>query len=55
MSIQNDQELFVTREKLRLLEQRVAALARETEGDNHVRELSPARLASLAMEAKNTT
>jgi hypothetical protein len=35
MSIHNDQELGVTREKLRLLEERVAALTRETDGDAH--------------------
>jgi len=47
MSIQNDQELSVTREKLRLLEERVAALTRETEGDTHVRELTLRSLKSM--------
>ena len=47
MSIQNDQELGVTREKLRLLEERVAALAHETDGDAHVRELTLRSLKSL--------
>jgi hypothetical protein len=40
MSIRNEQELAVTREKLRLLEERVAVLKRETDGDAHVRELT---------------
>jgi hypothetical protein len=40
MSIQNDQELAVTRDKLRLLEVRVAVLDKETGGDAHVRELT---------------
>jgi hypothetical protein len=47
MSIQNDQQLAVTREKLRLLEERVAALAQETGGDAHVRELSLRSLKSM--------
>jgi hypothetical protein len=47
VTIQNDQELSVTRDKLRLLEERVAALARETEGDTHVRELTLRSLKSM--------
>jgi hypothetical protein len=40
MRIHNDQELAVTREELRPLEERVAALADESAGDTHVRELT---------------
>ena len=47
MNIQNEQELAVTREKLRLLEDRVAALTRETDGDAHVRELTLRSLKSM--------
>jgi hypothetical protein len=47
MSIRNDQELTITRAKLKLLEDRVAALARETGGDAHVRELSLRSLKSM--------
>ena len=47
MSIHNEQELTVTREKLRLLEERVAALAKETESDAHVRELTLRSLKGL--------
>ena len=47
MRIQNDQELGVTREKLRLLEERVAALAHEAGGDAHVRELTMRSLKSM--------
>jgi len=47
MNIQNEHELAVTREKLRLLEDRVAALARETDGDAHVRELTLRSLKSM--------
>jgi hypothetical protein len=47
MRIHNEQELGVTREKLRLLEERVAALAHETDGDAHVRELTQRSLKSL--------
>jgi hypothetical protein len=47
MSIQNDQELGVTRNKLRLLEERVAVLAQEIEGDTHVRELTLRSLKSM--------
>jgi hypothetical protein len=47
MSIQNEKELGVTREKLRLLEERVAALAHETSGDAHVRELTLRSLKSM--------
>ena len=37
MSIRNGKELAVSREKLRLLEERVAALKGQTDGDAHVR------------------
>ncbi len=47
MSIRNEQELGVTREKLRSLEERVAALAHETDGDAHVRELTHRSLKTL--------
>ena len=47
MSINNEQELAVTREKLRLLEERVAALAQESADDAHVRELTLRSLKSL--------
>lgn len=47
MSIHNDQELGVTREKLQLLAVRVAALAHETDGDAHVRELTLRSLKSM--------
>jgi hypothetical protein len=55
MSIQNEQELGVTREKLRLLEERVAALARETEGDTHVRELTLRSLKSMINQLREET
>ena len=47
MSIRNEQELAVTREKLRLLEERVAVLKRQTDGDAHVRELTLRSLKSM--------
>ncbi len=47
MNNHNEQELAVTREKLRLLEDRVAALTRETDGDAHVRELTLRSLKSM--------
>jgi hypothetical protein len=47
MIIRNEQELAVTREKLRLLEERVGALAEETDGDAHVRELTLRSLKSM--------
>jgi hypothetical protein len=40
MSIHNENELSVSQEKLRLLEERVAALTQEADGDAHVRELT---------------
>ncbi len=52
MSIQNDRELGVTREKLRLLEERVAALARQTGGDVHVRELTLRSLKRMANQLR---
>ncbi len=47
MSIRNEKELAVSREKLRLLEERVAALKGRTDGDAHVRELSVRSLKSM--------
>jgi hypothetical protein len=47
MSIRNEKELASTREKLRLLEERVAALNCQTEGDAHVRELTLRSLKSM--------
>jgi hypothetical protein len=47
MSINNEQELEVTREKLRLLEKRVAALGQESADDAHIRELTLRSLKSL--------
>ncbi len=47
MSIRNEQELGVTRGKLHLLEERVAALKRQTGGDAHVRELTLRSLKSM--------
>ena len=52
MSIQNNEELAVTREKLRLLEERVAVLSRETGGDAHVRELSLRSLKGMANQMR---
>jgi hypothetical protein len=48
MPIRNDQELAVTRTKLRLLEERVAALKSRTDGDARVREPSLRSLKSMA-------
>jgi hypothetical protein len=47
MSIHNDQELAVSRDKLRLLEERVAVLTHETDGDANVRELTLRSLKSM--------
>ena len=47
MSIRNEKELAVTREKLRLLEERVATLKGQTAGDTHVRELTLRSLKSM--------
>ncbi len=47
MKIENAQQLAVTREKLRLLEERVAVLKREHTGDSHVRELTVRSLKSM--------
>lgn len=40
MSLQSQRELEVTRDKLRLLEERYEASKRETGGDQHVREIN---------------
>jgi hypothetical protein len=47
MSIHIEQELQVTREKLRLLEERIAAPTQEPADDAHVRELTLRSLKSL--------
>ena len=51
MSIRNGKELAVSREKLRLLEERVAALKGQTDGDAHVRELSLRSLKSMVISS----
>jgi len=52
MSIRSEQELAVTRDKLRLLEERVAALNEQTGGDAHVRELTLRSLKSMANQLR---
>ena len=52
MSLQSQRELEVTREKLRLLEERYAANQREQGGDQHVRELSMRSLKQLINQLK---
>jgi hypothetical protein len=47
MSIHNDRELKATRDKIRLLEKRVTALAKVAVGDAHIRELTVRALKSL--------
>ncbi len=48
MSIYNEKELSVTQEKLRLLEERVAALTHKADVDAHVRELTLRSLKGMA-------
>ena len=52
MSLQTQRELEVTREKLRLLEERYEANKREKGGDQHVRELSMRSLKRLINQLK---
>ena len=52
MSLQSQRELEVTREKLRLLEERYDANQREQGGDQHVRELSMRSLKRLINQLK---
>ena len=52
MSLQSRRELEVTREKLRLLEERYEANKREEGGDPHVRELSMRSLKRLINQLK---
>ena len=52
MSLQSRRELQVTREKLRLLEDRYEAHKREQGGDEHVRELSMRSLKRLINQLK---
>ncbi len=52
MSLQSQRELDVTREKLRLLEERYQANQREQGGDQHVREISMKSLKRLINQLK---
>ena len=52
MSLQSHRELEVTREKLRLLEERYEANKREQGGDQHVREISMRSLKRLINQLK---
>ena len=52
MSLQSQRELEVTREKLRLLEERYEANKLEDHGDDHVRELSTISLKRLINQLK---
>ena len=52
MGIRNEQELAVTREKLRLLEARVATLRGQEAPDAHVRELTLRSLMSLVNQLR---
>jgi hypothetical protein len=52
MNLQSHRELEATRDKLRLLEERYAASAREQGGDAHVRELSMRSLKRLINQLK---
>jgi DNA-binding transcriptional regulator YbjK len=52
MNLQSHRELEVTREKLRLLEERYEANIREQAGDEHVRELSMRSLKHLINQLK---
>ena len=52
MTLQDHAELAVTREKLRLLEDRYETQQRETSGDAHVRELSMRSLKRLINQLK---
>ncbi|HEV3078263.1 MAG TPA: hypothetical protein VGY66_00730 [Gemmataceae bacterium] len=52
MNLQSHRELEATRDKLRLLEERYTASAREQGGDAHVRELSMRSLKRLINQLK---
>jgi len=52
MNLQSRRELEVTREKLRLLEERYDGNQREPAGDEHVRELSMRSLKRLINQLK---
>jgi hypothetical protein len=52
MSLQNERELEVTREKLRVLQERYEANQREAGGDRHVREISMRSLKRLINQLK---
>jgi hypothetical protein len=52
MSIQSDHELAVTRKKLLLLEERLAALKSKAAADAHVRELTLRSLKSLVNQLR---
>jgi hypothetical protein len=52
MSISHEKELAVTREKLRLLEDRVAVLRRQVDGDPTVRELTLRSLMSMVNQLR---
>ena len=52
MTLQSQRELEVTREKLRLLEDRYEANKRELDGDKHVRELTMRALKGLINQLK---
>lgn len=52
MKLKNERELEVTREKLRLLEDRYNASKHEDQGDNRVRELSQMTLRRLINQLK---
>jgi len=52
MNLQSKRELDVTREKLRLLEQRYHVIQREPADDNHVQELTLRSLKGLINQLK---
>jgi hypothetical protein len=52
MSIQDDHELAVTRKKLHMLEERVAALKQRPADNAHVRELTVRSLMSLVNQLR---
>lgn len=52
MKLQNPHELRITRDKLRLLEERYAANEQEKVGDQHVREISMRSLKRLINQLK---
>ncbi len=52
MNLQSQRELEVTREKLRVLQERYEANQREQSGDQHVREISMRSLKRLINQLK---